>query len=96
MGIKYIEFKNKRYSKTGKTYIWDVLSMENDKLGEIRWFGRWRKYAFNPAPLTTFEQDCLRKIADFCERQSSMQRLRRKSATRQTKSSAVDYAKYVV
>lgn len=39
-------------------------------LGQIYWFGRWKRYSFYPASETVFEQDCLRKIADFCERQT--------------------------
>jgi hypothetical protein len=33
----------------------------------VRWFSRWRKYAFYPGRETVFEEDCLREIADFCE-----------------------------
>jgi hypothetical protein len=36
-------------------------------LGEVRWFGRWRCYAFYPEPDTLYERQCLRDIADFCE-----------------------------
>lgn len=39
-----------------------------DPLGEVKWFGRWRKYAFFPERDCVFEQDCLRVIAEFCER----------------------------
>lgn len=51
-----------------KTKIWDVVTIDgSSKLGEIRWFSRWRRYAFFPDRKTVFEQDCLRRIADFIQ-----------------------------
>lgn len=64
---KYIDFLNERASDSGKTSVWDVVTTDNDPIGEIRWFGRWRQYSFYAAPLTIFERSCLRTIADFCE-----------------------------
>ncbi len=67
---KWIKFCRPRKSPSGKTKVWSVLSFDGSELGEISWFGRWRKYAFHPAVYTVFEQDCLRKIAGFCEDES--------------------------
>ncbi len=51
-----------------KTERWNIETKEDeDLLGEVRWFGRWRRYAFFPASLCVFEQTCLREIADFIE-----------------------------
>ena len=36
-------------------------------LGEIKWFGRWRKYAFFPDYMCVFEEECLRDISVFLE-----------------------------
>ena len=56
-------------SDTGKTHRMAILSKESaDRLGEIRWYGAWRKYAFFPDDGTIFENDCLRDIAVFIER----------------------------
>lgn len=64
-----------------KTRTWTVVTLdEREVLGQIRWFGRWRKYAFFPERETVFEQDCLRRIASFCEEQTAAQRAAR-SAT---------------
>ena len=38
-------------------------------LGAIKWYAPWRKYSFFPQPHTVFEKDCLREIADFCEKE---------------------------
>lgn len=52
-----------------KTKIWKVRNIESRvALGKIRWFGRWRQYAFFPEEDLVFEKTCLRTIADFCER----------------------------
>ena len=54
-----------------KTSVHLVLAKDGDaELGQVRWFGRWRRYAFFPAIGTIYEPTCLRDIADFCERQT--------------------------
>lgn len=71
MGDIYIYFLPCK--PTGTTKIWEVLAKDGDSvLGTIKWFSRWRKYAFWPEPnaQTIFEHHCLRHIADFCERES--------------------------
>src|SRR3989338_3930957 len=45
-------------------------------LGQVYWFNRWKRYSFFPASETVFEQDCLRKIADFCEGETKEAKLR--------------------
>ena len=58
---KWLQFENERESDTGKTKLWDVYSTnkvdEEDLgvfLGEVRWHGAWRKYAFFPEPNLLF------------------------------------------
>ena len=63
---KWIEFKEVR--DTGKTKVFEVIAVEDGfKLGEMKWFGRWRKYSFFPSSETVFEKDCLQDIADFLD-----------------------------
>jgi len=53
---------------TGKTKTHGVYStLHGDKLGTVKWFGRWRQYAFFPEPGTIWNRDCLREVADFIE-----------------------------
>jgi len=53
-----------------KTNAWIVTARESqEKLGEIKWFGRWRKYAFFPYEGTVYEPTCLKDIAEFIEDQ---------------------------
>jgi len=61
---------------TGKTLVWNVEALaDGAKLGEVKWFGRWRKYAFFPID-SIFEQVCLREVADFIEAKTKEHRLR--------------------
>jgi len=57
-----------------KTRRWDVLTKGDEKdvragirLGSIRWWGRWRRYAFFPEAGTLYESTCLRDIAAFLD-----------------------------
>lgn len=50
-----------------KTEIWHVKTKDlKTMIGTIKWFGRFFKYSFFPAPDTVFEHVCLNDIADFC------------------------------
>ena len=54
-----------------KTKVWYVTSKRDAlKLGNVGWWGRWRRYVFSPHIQTLFDADCLREIADFCESQT--------------------------
>ena len=65
MESKWIVFN--LYEDTGKTKKYNVLTKDSVsiKLGEIKWFGRWRQYSFFPEPNTVFEKQCLTDITNF-------------------------------
>lgn len=72
---KYIRFAFINQSDSGKTKIWEVMTVDGQTvLGSVKWFGRWRKYSFAPASDTVFEEQCLRDIADFCQEQTALKR----------------------
>ena len=51
---------------TGKTKVFNLYSKEgNFLLGQVRWYGPWRQYAFMPEGNTVFEKKCLQDITDF-------------------------------
>lgn len=69
VGANYVVFVFNGVTESGKTAEYNVENdARDDVLGTIGWFGRWRCYAFDPWPYTTYEKTCLRDIADFCER----------------------------
>ena len=39
-------------------------------LGNIAWFGRWRRYVFFPQQGMLFDAACLRELAEFMESQT--------------------------
>lgn len=67
---RWIKFEDAGASPSGKTRCWLVLTNRGGWLGDVKWFGRWRRYAFFPAPETVFERTCLRDIANFCDAQT--------------------------
>jgi hypothetical protein len=72
---KWIRFEHVGQSESGKTSIWRVVSTSaiGVLLGEVRWYGPWRKYSFFPNQhlALVFEKDCLRDIADFTEAETN-------------------------
>ncbi len=64
--IKFVPAQPKPKTKTW----WVVNKYDDVSLGNIGWFGRWRRYSFFPNPDTVYEQVCLREIASFCEEQT--------------------------
>lgn len=56
---------------TGKTSRWTVVNKDTGEyIGMVKWYGRWRGYAFFPKQETIYEQRCLRDIAEFIEQQN--------------------------
>lgn len=50
-----------------RTKIFAVTSRANGvMLGEVKWHGAWRKFAFFPASGCIFDQSCLVAIASQC------------------------------
>ena len=56
------------FDDTDKTKVWEVTTKDDSAtLGYIKWFGRWRCYAFFPEKNTVYERQCLRDITEFIE-----------------------------
>lgn len=63
-----------------KTNTYEVIAKTGSlPLGQISWFGRWRKYAFDPLPETVYEETCLRDIAQFIEEETKNHRAVKKA-----------------
>ena len=57
-----------------KTSRWVVCADDGEvELGEIKWHGKWRCYAYFPLSDTLYEKQCLRDLADFCEAKTRLQ-----------------------
>jgi len=66
---KYLEFsliEEKPIGLGQKIKVIGVWSKKNgDRLGIIKWFGRWRQYAFFPENGTIFNVECLNDIQTY-------------------------------
>jgi len=71
---KYMFVREPMNSKTGKTKIWIIVDRNNSPLGDVRWFGRWRCYAFFPEPDTVFNASCMNELVSFCDGATEKQR----------------------
>lgn len=83
---KHIYFECEGTSVSGKTKVWSVKAKDGNMfLGEIRWYGPWRRYCFvidklsfedlgEPIKKLVYEWVCMRSIADFCEKMTKEQR----------------------
>ena len=75
---KWIEFRRSAM-QAPKTGRWDVVTKEGGAvLGEIAWYGPWRRYCFTPSwrVPTVYEPTCLRDIANFIDAEMAARRKR--------------------
>jgi len=61
----YLVFEKISESPSGLTGIHRVMTQTGSTLGEIRWYGAWRKYVFFPEPSTLYDPPCLLEIAGY-------------------------------
>jgi hypothetical protein len=67
MSNPYLDYEFVGRTESGKTCLWNVKARGNHiPLGQVRWYGAWRKYVFYPAINTLFDYACLQDIAEFC------------------------------
>lgn len=61
--MEYIFFERHPELEKGKTQLWAVVSSRSGYvLGWVKWFGRWRQYAFFPEFNTIWNPTCLRLV----------------------------------
>ena len=82
----YICFVNLGVIPGGKTNLYEVWTKNADdsigdiKLGEIKWFGRFRKYSWFPAAGMVFEEVCNQEITDFMKQANRDHKEKRRAA----------------
>jgi hypothetical protein len=55
-----------KLSKTEKTKMVVVISAhDNEVLGRIAWYGKWRCYVFHPLPDIIWSDDCLEELSKY-------------------------------
>jgi len=70
---RYLEFR--LLEQKPKTQVVEVVSKRHGfRLGIIKWFGKWRRYAFFPETATVFDAkivfdaECLNDITSYIEK----------------------------
>ena len=48
-----------------KTPILNIIGLYGDDLGEIKWYGAWRKFCFYPNSNTIWDNKCLEELLNF-------------------------------
>ncbi len=61
--MTYLDFIEAKTETKTKKYF--VYTRGAGQLGCIKWFSRWRRYAFFPNPVCVFDASCLREIESY-------------------------------
>ena len=59
------------YYPKRKTPILNIVSKDGSELGEIKWFGRWRKFCYYPYSNTVWDNKCLTNLVTFLNEYNS-------------------------
>ena len=61
----YLKFVDLIVTSPRKTRVIEVMSKsKSERLGIIRWEGRWRQYVFSPMESTIWSRGCLQEVKD--------------------------------
>lgn len=75
---KWIAFEEEPVRDGRVTREWRVVAKQSGNvLGVVRWYTGWRRYVFAPEWGSEYEQDCLRDIASFIERETRERKAQR-------------------
>jgi hypothetical protein len=72
--MSYLTFVEQNLPGLKTLHVEVRSTTHGDLLGCIKWFGRWRQYAFFPESGTVWNPDCLREVT---ERMASLMAARR-------------------
>lgn len=71
---KYLEFRFAEQKP--KTKVWEVISKQHGfRLGLIKYFGRWRQYAFWPEAGTIWNHECLKDVIEFLNYENGLRKV---------------------
>jgi hypothetical protein len=63
-------------SPSGITRRWAITSgnvpdgVAGEAIGHVSWYAPWRRYVMTALPATVLDAECMRTLADFCERKT--------------------------
>lgn len=68
---KDIVYKGKYFNiyitiiKNRKTPIYEIYDINDNNIGQIKWFAHWRKFCFYPYGETIWDDKCLQELNDI-------------------------------
>ena len=65
MESRYLNFKEVGRTTSGITAIIEVANKSGSVLGEVVWFGQWRKYCFKTVQGIVLDEHCLYDIMKY-------------------------------
>lgn len=71
--MSYLTFLDLGIPEGQKTRRYAVRSATAE-IGQVRFYGAWRKFCFFPGEHTVFDSACLREIVMFCDLQNDIRR----------------------
>lgn len=65
MESRYLNFKEVGRTPSGITAIIEVSNKAGVIIGEVKWYGSWRKYCFNTVQGIVLDEHCMKDIIDY-------------------------------
>ena len=66
----HITFYKLERPKNRKTDIWEIITIDKDFLGYVKFDGAWRRFIFEPDAHTKWSPSCLDQVSAFCKEQT--------------------------
>lgn len=70
-GKIHIVFYKLKRKKDRKTDIWEIITIDKDHLGYIKFSGAWRQFIFEPGIDTKWSYSCLDQVSKFLVEQNN-------------------------
>lgn len=67
----YIKFVKLKRPKDRKTDIYEIITMDKDHLGYIKFDGAWRQYIYEPCIGTKWSSGCMDQVSAFLKEQNN-------------------------
>ena len=67
----YITFYKLKRPKNRRTNIWEIITMDKDHLGYIKFDGGWRQFIFEPCIGTKWNYSCCDQVSKFLVEQNT-------------------------
>ena len=67
----HITFYKLERPKGRKTDIWEIITLDKENLGLIKFSGAWRQFIFEPSSNTIWNYSCLEQVSKFLVEQNN-------------------------